>query len=390
MSKKRRNKDCKLWGRSSKKYICSLLSDKKNNIYFTNNHLNTIKYKYDSNDIVFYENKKTKKKFKNKPKDYSPKKYRKFTDVKEPRKTALKQLNKYLNELPIPNYVFAKTNAGFLKNAKYHRGNTEFILADIASFYPNCRFCYVKDFFESPSGLMMNNNTAQCMAELVTTPISETTNKRNIPQGFPTSTLISFFAYKKMFNKLNDLARKNNLKFSTYVDDLTFSSFKPINNSDKLIEEISSILSEYHHSLKKEKVKYLSVKDGKIPTITGIWVNKYKVRASTKIYKKMMKAYHFVLSTKIDSASSYLEVWKKYVQLKGLLNTVDYIEPKTKAKRKHVREIVEKNSSNFINYISPYTKKINSNYWKGKFYAAYINKNLDDFYSKNKKYFKKR
>ena len=56
-----------------------------------------ILYKYDKKEIIFYENKKTKKQYRREPKDYTSKKYRKFTDVPEPRKTALKKLNNYLN-----------------------------------------------------------------------------------------------------------------------------------------------------------------------------------------------------------------------------------------------------------------------------------------------------
>ena len=93
-----KNSDSKLYNRGSKKYVADLLSDKDKNIIFTKNDLNNILYKYDKKEIIFYENKKTKKRCKREPKDYTSKKYRKFTDVPEPRKTALKKLNNYLSE----------------------------------------------------------------------------------------------------------------------------------------------------------------------------------------------------------------------------------------------------------------------------------------------------
>lgn len=159
-----------LYNRGSKKFVARLLSDYKNNQIFTKNDLNNIIYKYDKKEVIFYENKKTKKRYKREPKDYTPKKYRKFTVVSEPRKTALKKLNKYLSELSIPNYVFAKTNGGYVRNAKHHKGNTNFLLIDIASFYPSCRFKAVKNFFMSDGGLRMKKDLAQRMAELVTVP----------------------------------------------------------------------------------------------------------------------------------------------------------------------------------------------------------------------------
>ena len=328
-----KNQDSLLYNRGSKKYIASLLSTK--NQKFTKNDLNTIIYKYDDEMITFYENKRTKKRCTKKPKDYSSKKYRKFTDVREPRKTALKQLNKYLSELSIPNYVFAKTDGGYVKNAKRHKGNTSFLLIDIASFYPNCKFKFVKNFFMSGAGLKMKNDLAQRMAELVTVP-GINKKARVIPQGFPTSTLISFFAYRQMFAELNKIAIENKLIFSTYVDDVTFSTNEDGFDFDKIIKQVDEVLIKYGHKRKKEKTQICHLENGECPTITGIWIKRYKVRASAKMYKKLIYNYRWLISTSINSPKTYLESWKHYVSLEGLLNTIDYIEPITITKRQNI------------------------------------------------------
>lgn len=56
-----KNTDSKLYNRGSKNYVADLLSDRDKNIIFTKNDLNNIIYKYDKKEIIFYENKKTKK-----------------------------------------------------------------------------------------------------------------------------------------------------------------------------------------------------------------------------------------------------------------------------------------------------------------------------------------
>lgn len=277
-----KNTESKLYNRGSKKYIADLLSDKEKNIIFTKNDLNNILYKYDKKEIIFYENKKTKKQYRREPKDYTSKKYRKFTDVPEPRKTALKKLNNYLSELSIPDYVFAKTDGGYVKNARHHRGNTNFLLIDIASFYPNCRFKEVKSFFMSGGGFKMKNDLAQRMAELVTVPEKSNAKIRVIPQGFPTSTLMSFFAYKKMFAELNKIALENDLIFSTYVDDVTFSTNNEEFDFNSILESIDKVLEKYGHKRKKEKTQICLLKNSKCPIITGIWIKRHKVRASFK------------------------------------------------------------------------------------------------------------
>lgn len=370
-----------LYNRGSKKYIASLLSTKK--YTFTKNDLNTIIYKYDEDLIVFYENKRSKKRYSKQPKDYTSKKYRRFTDVKEPRKTALKQLNKYLSELRIPNYVFAKTDGGYVKNANRHKGNTSFLLIDIASFYPNCKFKYVKNFFMSGAGFKMKNDLAQRMAELVTIP-SYNKKVRIIPQGFPTSTLISFFSYRQMFAELNKLALEYRLVFSTYVDDVTFSTKDDKFDFESIIEKIDDILNRYGHSRKTEKTQICHLDNGECPTITGIWIKRYKVRASSRMYRKMIYNYRWLISNPINSATTYMESWKHFVALDGLLKTIDYIEPVTKEKRKYIRTFVNKHEKDYLKNISPHLRKLKSNYWKGKIYKAYTCSNLIDFYNANK------
>lgn len=370
-----------LYNRGSKKYIASLLSTKKHT--FTKNDLNTIIYKYDEDLIVFYENKRSKKRYSKQPKDYTSKKYRRFTDVKEPRKTALKQLNKYLSELHIPNYIFAKTDGGYVKNANRHKGNTSFLLIDIASFYPNCKFKYVKNFFMSGAGFKMKNDLAQRMAELVTIP-SYNKKVRIIPQGFPTSTLISFFSYRQMFAELNKLALEYRLVFSTYVDDVTFSTKDDKFDFESIIEKIDDILNRYGHSRKTEKTQICHLDNGECPTITGIWIKRYKVRASSKMYRKMIYNYRWLISNPINSATTYMESWKHFVALDGLLKTIDYIEPVTKEKRKYIRTFVNKHEKDYLKNISPHLRKLKSNYWKGKIYKAYTCSNLIDFYNANK------
>lgn len=370
-----------LYNRGSKKYIASLLSTKKHT--FTKNDLNTIIYKYDEDLIVFYENKRSKKRYSKQPKDYTSKKYRRFTDVKEPRKTSLKQLNKYLSELRIPNYVFAKTDGGYVKNANRHKGNTSFLLIDIASFYPNCKFKYVKNFFMSGAGFKMKNDLAQRMAELVTIP-SYNKKVRIIPQGFPTSTLISFFSYRQMFAELNKLALEYRLVFSTYVDDVTFSTKDDKFDFESIIEKIDDILNRYGHSRKTEKTQICHLDNGECPTITGIWIKRYKVRASSKMYRKMIYNYRWLISNPINSATTYMESWKHFVALDGLLKTIDYIEPVTKEKRKYIRTFVNKHEKDYLKNISPHLRKLKSNYWKGKIYKAYMCSNVIDFYNANK------
>ena len=366
-----------LYNRGSKKFIAELLSDKDNVI--TRHDLNNIEKELDKQDKEFFQSKQTKQKFKNKPKNYSTKNYRKFNDACPKRKKALKKLNKFLNELPLPKYLFSRTDQGFYKNAKLHYGNTNFVLMDIKSFFPNCKFEMIKNFFIKDGGLKMSPDLADRLAKLVTRPKSLKTKIREVPQGFPTSPLICFFAYKYMFDRINTYANNNDLKFSTYVDDLTFSSNKDF-DKDRVINDVIKILNEFGHTSKKEKCKKYNIEVDKFaPTITGIWVKRYKVRASSKTFNKMTRSYMYLLSTKIDSYEKYFKSWKVFVQLYGLLNTINYIEPQTKDKRQQIIDFVNKNKFNYLFNISPNHSKFKSKSWKEKLFNAYKFSTLKEF-----------
>lgn len=371
-----------IWfNRGSKSFAAKLLSQGEYKI--TRSDLNNIEKRLDKLDREFYQSKTTKIRYKNKPGNYSTKNYRKFNDASPVRKSALKVLNKYLSELPLPEYLLSKEKEDFYRNAVRHRGNVHYVLMDIKSFFPNCTFDMIKDFFVKDGGLKLKPDLADRMAKLVTRPKSKNSKVREVPQGFPTSPLICFFAYKYMFDEINALAQKHNLTFTVYVDDLVFSS-KVEFNKDMIIEKVIQILGRYGHTAKREKCKCIDINIEKAPVITGIFVKRWKIRASSKIYNKMYRAYTYLSSNKINDENTYMQMWKRFVKLNGLMETINYIEKKTIDRRKNIIEYIKKNKKNYLLSISPNDKKFKNSNWKKLIYEAYKNNQLKTFYEKYK------
>ena len=98
----------------------------------------------------------------------------------------------------------------------------------------------------------------------------------------------------------------------------------------------------------------------------------------------MIYNYRWLISNSIINPKAYLNSWKHFVSLYGLLNTIDYIEPITFQKRSYIRKYIKEHEKNYLLNISPYTKKYRSNYWRKKFYNAYLCNNLEEFYIANK------
>lgn len=397
----------KLYACRSKKYLAKYLSEPKKELYVTVKELRNIDRHFFCKGKEFYQSKITSEKFKEKPLDYNPKKYRKFTDANTKHKKVLKRINYYLSRIELPNYYFSKPDSCYKFNARFHRGNTKFILMDISNFYPNCRFSFVKDFCLRDDGLNMKKNikstlgedktetdVADVFARLVTVPKNKSKNDRIIPQGYPTSTLISFFSYKKMFDEIYAFASDNNCKFSVYVDDLTFSFDKETIDSEKFINEIKAILIKYGHKASERKIKYIDIqkkkanaKTGSIytetPIITGIFLKRYLIKASPKIHKKMNRYFNKVNSAgPPQNSKDYIKNWQNFNSLVGLYHTVNFIEPKTKKDRQLILKLINLKSKDYLQSIS--ISRIKQLKWEDKLFDTYRSGRLSLFLKKNK------
>lgn len=355
---------------------------------------------------TFYQSKVTKEIFDKKPTDYISSKYREFSDSCDKHKKVLRQICFYLSQIEMPEYLFSKKESDYKRNALYHIGNTKFILLDINSFFPNCKFKRVKDFFAKESGLHMvkekkdkdgniivyESDVADRMAKIITVPISSSNaGERIIPQGYPTSPIVSFLSYKEMFDKINDVAIKYNCKFSTYVDDISFS-YKDNNfNPNDLITEVSNILNDYGHSISEKIIKIIDIEKELgpneqliLPLITGLTVKRYCVRASKKMHSKMNKLFNIFISMGDPKDElEYIKKWKCFISLNGMFNTIEYVEPPaTKKNREHIKKVIDKNKKNFVFHVK--IQRVEQLKYERKIFDAYKNGTLTEFVNKNK------
>ena len=97
--------------------------------------------------------------------------------------------------------------------------------------------------------------------------------KRNVlPQGAPTSPILSNIICERLDLRLNGVAKRFGLKYSRYADDITFSSMHNVfqKNSDFLIE-INRIINEQNFIIKHSKTRLQ--KQGYKQEVTGLIVN---------------------------------------------------------------------------------------------------------------------
>lgn len=106
-------------------------------------------------------------------------------------------------------------NRSIVSNAKQHLGKKHIFNIDIKDFFPSIHFGRVKNLFmKAPFSLPHAPSTVLahiCCFE------------NSLPQGAPTSPIITNMICSKMDTALQNIAKKHNCTYSRYADDISFS-----------------------------------------------------------------------------------------------------------------------------------------------------------------------
>ena len=110
------------------------------------------------------------------------------------------------------------------------------------------------------------------------------TNKGRLPMGAPTSPVISNFACINLDKEIQTWANKNNITFTRFVDDLSFSSKNII--TQQHFKDIKKITDKYEFKIDAEKTKWYNKHQEKI--VTGLIV-KDKIELQEKYIIELEK-----------------------------------------------------------------------------------------------------
>lgn len=105
---------------------------------------------------------------------------------------------------------------GILSNARLHVGQRLVLNIDLEDFFPSVNFGRVRGLFMA-APFQLGPAAASVFAQLCT-------HKNGLPQGAPTSPILSNFAAADLDRRLTRLARENGVRYSRYADDITFST----------------------------------------------------------------------------------------------------------------------------------------------------------------------
>ena len=176
----------------------------------------------------------------------------------------------YQPPYPVNGFVKGKST---VTNALPHVRARGILKLDINDFFPSITASRIHGLFSSEPFCFST--------EVVDTLTNLTCCNQTLPQGAPTSPVLSNMICYRMDKTLLNLARKHKLRFTRYADDLTFSStsrraISSIASTDErgevvISEEIARIVQHNGFSITSRKTTYMGSETRQ--TVTGIVVN---------------------------------------------------------------------------------------------------------------------
>ncbi len=138
--------------------------------------------------------------------------------------------------------------------------------------------------------------------------------KRNVlPQGAPTSPVITNIVCQKLDYLLSGVAKRFGLKYTRYADDITFSSMHNVYQPEsEFLKELHRIIAEQNFQIKESKTRLQ--KDGYRKEVTGLLVNE-KVNVQQRYIKQLRMWLYYWERYGYERASGFF--LQQYIADKG-------------------------------------------------------------------------
>lgn len=177
-----------------------------------------------------------------------------------------------LMRIETPGYLHSAIKGrSYITNASEHIGTDSMVKIDVKKFYESAERESVFKFFHFT--MMESPDVANILADLLTFD-------GHLSTGSSVSPILSFWAYKKMFDEINDLVDSNGLRVTIYIDDITVSGKGA---TKKIRFEIAKIIRRY--GLRAHKLKYYKSDSPK--TVTGVIIKSDGLHLPNKRHKNI-------------------------------------------------------------------------------------------------------
>lgn len=215
---------------------------------------------------------------------YIPKKSGGFRKIESPSQE-LELIQKWIKIHILEKFNTSNSAKGFKKglsivdNAKCHCNKKYVLNMDVQNFFPSIKYSKIFKLFNY---IGYNKEVCHLLTQLCT-------NGNNVlPQGAPTSPIISNLVNIRLDKRLYCFAKSIGGDYTRYADDITISSNI---NLDKYVEVLKEILKDEGYTINNKKTRIKN--SGQKQEVTGLTVNR-KVAVDKKIKKELDQAIFFI------------------------------------------------------------------------------------------------
>jgi retron-type reverse transcriptase len=247
-------------------------------------------------------------------------------------------LDNILSKLPVePSAHGFLPGRSILTNARAHVGRAAVLNMDLANFFPSITFPRIRSVFQR---LGYSPAAATILALLCTEcprrqivydgkPYWVATGPRGLPQGACTSPALSNQVARRLDKRLAGLARKLDVAYTRYADDLTFSG------DDALTTRIGYLMARVRHIAEKEGFAVNGKKSRVLrrhtaQRVTGLVVNERPTLSRQEIRRLraiLHRARHEGLDAQNRTGRPHFRAW-----LRGKIAYLSMVRPDLGAK----------------------------------------------------------
>lgn len=228
-----------------------------------------------------------------------------------------------------PDTVYAYVKEKSVKDlVELHKNAKLVIKEDIKDFFPSCTLEFIINSMEQIYPFCFMDTTI--LEVIVKTCMIKYKGKYRLPQGAPSSPILSNIGMLPVDCRMNALCLTNGMIYSRYADDIYISREKEKYKHSNI--DIGVILEEILQKVNPEfilnesKEKFINLRKSNGVWITGIHIN-YEKKEITIGHrsKQKLKAtiWSFLMDTKNGIHRSKEEIYK----MQGIIGYYKYIEP---------------------------------------------------------------
>lgn len=255
------------------------------------------------------------------------------------------------------------SNKNIITNASAHLGKKYILNIDIKDFFPSIGWARVYHMFNKY--IKLPNNIATVLTNLTCIQKSEEFPNGMLPQGAPTSPIISNILCKSIDKELTKLAADSSgAKYTRYADDITFSCNSPFHadivtqgeraEAPELGLELIDIITKYDFRINYTKLRLQQYDQHQ--EVTGITVNE-KLNVNRKYVRKIRA----ILYSLENNSSDFSRVVDKFKEVENRQDArIENVFYKVRGMLSYLSMVKGKDDPVFLKYAKKYNNIVDN------------------------------